>query len=107
LQAGAEWVIETIGLERRLLGADLLVTGEGRLDGQSLRGKAPVAAGRLARRTGVRSVALVGSVGEGWERALGDAFDEVRVIAPPGTPAEEAMHGAAGLIADSAAQLLS
>jgi glycerate kinase len=107
LQAGAEWVIETIGLERRLAGADLLVTGEGRLDGQSLRGKAPVAAGRLARRTGVRSVALVGSVGEGWERALGDAFDEVRVIAPPGRPAEEAMRRAAGLIADTAAQLLS
>ena len=78
LRAGPEWVIEAIGLEqRRLQGADLLVTGEGRLDSQSLRGKAPVSAGRLARRGGVRAVALVGSVGEGWERVRGDAFDDV------------------------------
>lgn len=106
LRAGAEWVLDAIGLERRLHGSDLMVTGEGRLDGQSLRGKAPVSAGRLARRDGVRAVALVGSVGEGWELARGDAFDDVRVITPAGLPAEEAMRHAAGLIADAAAGLL-
>jgi glycerate kinase len=106
LRVGSEYVIEAVGLERRLTGADLLVTGEGRLDGQSLHGKAPVAAGRLARRKGVRAVALVGSVGEGWERALGDAFDDVRVVTPAGMAPEEAMRRAGGLIADAAAGLL-
>jgi glycerate kinase len=106
LHSGAEWVLRTIGLERRLLGAQLLVTGEGRLDGQSLIGKAPVGAGRLARRIGVRAAALVGGVGEGWERAVGDAFDEVVVITPAGMPLENAMRHAAELIEDAAARLL-
>jgi glycerate kinase len=106
LRPGAEWVIEAVGLARRLSGADLLVTGEGRLDGQSLRGKAPVSAGRLARGAGVHAVALVGSVGEGWERSLGDAFDDVRVITPAGMAADEAMRRAAELIADAAAGLV-
>lgn len=77
LQPGAQLVIETVDFAGRLAGADLMITGEGRLDGQSLRGKAPVVAGRLARKLGVRSVALVGSLGPGWEPTLGDAFDLV------------------------------
>ena len=105
LRPGAEWIIDAIGLERRVLGADLLVTGEGRLDGQSLRGKAPVSAGRLARRSGVRAVALVGAVGNDWERAVGDAFDEVRVITPAGMSEEEAIRRADSLIVDAAAGL--
>jgi hypothetical protein len=51
-------------------------------------------------------VALVGSVGEGWERSLGDAFDDVRVITPAGMTADEAMRRAAELIADAAAGLV-
>ena len=77
LEPGAALVIDHVGLAQRLSAATAMVTGEGRLDAQSLHGKAPVQAGRLARRAGVRSVALVGSVGEGWEACLGDAFDDV------------------------------
>ncbi|MGI8608715.1 MAG: glycerate kinase [Candidatus Dormibacteria bacterium] len=99
LTEGARFVLDTVDLPGRLSGAAVLVTGEGRLDGQSLHGKAPVAAGRLARGQGVRAVALVGSQGPGWERAVGDAFDEVRVVAPgmppPGTPDEAAKRLAA------------
>jgi glycerate kinase len=84
LAPGAAMVIETVGLASRLAGARAMVTGEGRLDGQSLYGKAPVAAGRLARGQGIRSIALVGSTGPGWEAALGDAFDAVQMAGPPG-----------------------
>lgn len=103
LASGARLVIDAIGLPARLERAGVLVTGEGRLDGQSLHGKAPVAVGRLARAIGVRSIAVVGTTGPGWEAALGDAFDEVRVLPgaapPPGLEeAQRRLAEAAGLL---------
>ena len=77
--------------------------GEGRLDGQSLRGKAPVEAARRARRGGVRAVALVGSLGDGWREALGEAFDEVHALLPAVGP--DPLAGAAERLA-AAAELL-
>jgi glycerate kinase len=105
LQPGAAWLMGKIALKARLAGADLLVTGEGRLDGQSLYGKAPAEAGRMARDLGVRAVALVGSVGPGWEKARAAAFDEVIPIAPDGVSPAEAMSRASELLADAAARL--
>jgi glycerate kinase len=106
LEGGAGWVMRAVGLQERLRGADLLVTGEGRLDSQSLRGKAAVGAGRLARSMGVRSVALVGVLGDGGKEAQGDAFDEIRAVSSPGLNPEEAMRRAGELVADAAEALL-
>jgi glycerate kinase len=102
LVPGARWVMREVDLERRLAGADLLITGEGRLDGQSSSGKAAVAAGQLGRRLGVRTLALVGGLGRGWEAAGAAAFDEVRAITPPGIPGSEAMARADELLAAAA-----
>ena len=104
LTGGSLFVLEAVRLRGRLEGAAALLTGEGRLDGQSLYGKAPVAAGRLARGAGVRAITLVGAVGPGWEAARGDAFDKVCVIAegaaPPRSQGEAArrLTEAAGLL---------
>jgi glycerate kinase len=62
LRDGFEVVSEALEFERQLAGADLLVVGEGRLDRQSLSGKAPIAAARMARREGVRVWAFAGSI---------------------------------------------
>lgn len=60
LRPGADVVIESVGLERRLERADVVVTGEGTFDAQSLRGKAPAAVLTLARAHGVPTVVLCG-----------------------------------------------
>ena len=60
MQPGIELVLELTGLEARLAGADLVITGEGSLDGQSLAGKAPVGVARAAARHGVPVVAVAG-----------------------------------------------
>lgn len=60
LRPGIELVLELIGFERHLEGADLVVVGEGALDEQSLRGKAPIGVARLARAAGARVVAVCG-----------------------------------------------
>ncbi|HZL37044.1 MAG TPA: glycerate kinase [Tepidisphaeraceae bacterium] len=64
LRSGIETIIEATGLRARLAGADLCLTGEGRLDGQSLHGKAPIGVARLCRDLGVPCVALVGSLAD-------------------------------------------
>ena len=62
LQPGAELVIEAMGLEQALSRADLVVTGEGRLDGQSAMGKTPCAIAAQAKRHGLPVIAFAGSV---------------------------------------------
>ncbi|MDQ6781689.1 MAG: glycerate kinase [Candidatus Eremiobacteraeota bacterium] len=62
LRPGAQLVLELIEFDRRLQGADLVVTGEGRLDRQSFAGKAPLAVAAAAKRRGIPAVAIAGSV---------------------------------------------
>lgn len=57
---GIDVVLEFTGLAERLAGADLVITGEGSLDEQSLLGKTPVGVARAARRAGVPAVAVCG-----------------------------------------------
>jgi glycerate kinase len=63
-------VLEVARFDERLREAGLCITGEGALDAQSAYGKSTVVVARHARRAGVPAVAIVGSVGPGYERAL-------------------------------------
>lgn len=60
LRPGIELVLDLIDFERHLDGVELVVVGEGALDSQSLRGKAPIGVARLARAAGARVVAVCG-----------------------------------------------
>ena len=59
---GIELVIGETGLERHIKDADLVVTGEGRLDGQSYMGKAPIGVAKLAKKYGKPVIAFSGCV---------------------------------------------
>jgi glycerate kinase len=60
VRSGIELVLELIDFRARLAGADLVITGEGSLDQQSLAGKAPVGVARAAGRHGIPVVAVAG-----------------------------------------------
>ena len=62
LSPGIETVIDMIGLREALRDTDLVLTGEGRLDGQTAFGKAPVGVARAAKERGIPVVAIGGSV---------------------------------------------
>lgn len=79
---GIELVAELSGLEEALQGAALAITGEGRLDGQSLHGKTPVGVARLARRAGVPVVALAGSLGEGLAELREEGIEAAFSLVP-------------------------
>ncbi len=64
LTPGIDLVIDMVGLENELAHCDLVFTGEGRLDAQSVFGKVPVGVARRAKRMGIPVIALAGSIAE-------------------------------------------
>lgn len=88
---GIELVAELSGLAEAMQGADLVITGEGRLDGQSLHGKTPVGVARVARAAGVPVIALAGSLGEGYQRVYEAGIGAAFSLAPGPVSLEQAM----------------
>ena len=64
LSSGIELVMRATGLEQHMKDADIVITGEGRLDGQSCMGKAPVGVAALAKKYGKPVIAVAGGVTE-------------------------------------------
>lgn len=60
LTPGIEIILEETGLEQSLLDADVVITGEGRMDAQTVMGKVPVGVARLAKKHGKRVLAFCG-----------------------------------------------
>jgi glycerate kinase len=104
LVPGAELVLDTINFDERIKDADLVITGEGRLDRQSLQGKAAMTVAKRCQRAGVPCVALVGSVGEGADEALNYGLSAYHVIGD-GLPAEESIRRTGELLEAAAVKL--
>jgi glycerate 2-kinase len=83
LVRGFEHVAELVGLEERLAGCDVVLTGEGRLDAQSRQGKGPVALAERARAAGKRVVVFAGSIEGVWQPS-NSPFDDVKLAGAPG-----------------------
>jgi glycerate kinase len=93
LVPGASLVCDVVGLDAALHGADLVLTGEGRLDASTAAGKAPAEVARRARRAGVPCIVLAGSVTPPVDAAYSEA-----VAIAGGLATAEAMGRAADLL---------
>lgn len=102
---GAEVVADNIGLDTALADADWLITGEGRSDAQTLRGKAPFVACRRARAAGVATTLLSGAIDRNSLDTLGRHFAGCLSIAPGPITLDDAIRTAGGLLSDAAEQL--
>ncbi|OBA60224.1 glycerate kinase [Mycobacterium sp. 1100029.7] len=60
MKPGIDMILDLVELDRKLVGATMVITGEGSLDSQSLRGKAPVGVSRCARPHGIPTFAIAG-----------------------------------------------
>ncbi|WP_458524543.1 glycerate kinase [Onishia taeanensis] len=106
LRPGITLVMEQVGFEALLDAADLVITGEGQLDGQSLAGKTPVGIARAARAKGVPVVALVGRLGEGWQAAHEEGISAAFALADGPITLDEALARTPALLADRAGSLV-
>ena len=107
LRPGIEVVLDLVDFERHLIGCDLVLTGEGRLDSQSLGGKVPVGVARRAKAAGVPVVALVGTVGPGIEAVYDLGITAVFVTNRQGAPFEAVAHRAEADYAAALKDILS
>jgi len=103
IRPGFEVVAEAVGLERKMKDADLVITGEGSLDRQTLEGKTPAGVARLARKLHKPVFAIVGRATE--DRELGELFDGIYENARPGMSQQENIKRAAELLRATAREL--
>ena len=85
-------MLEKTGLEQHIKDADIVVTGEGRLDGQSIRGKAPIALARIAKKYNKPVLAFCGSAADDAALCLQAGIDAYFPIVHEDMPLEEAMR---------------
>jgi glycerate kinase len=108
LRPGAPLVAEVVGLEKRIAAADLVLTGEGRLDAQTAYGKTVATVARLAQGQGRPVLALAGRVDDAREACSTLGLEAALSIVPPamsGLPEAEVMARASELLSAAAESL--
>lgn len=106
MRSGIDVVLDTIGIDSHLAAADLVFTGEGRMDEQTAHGKAPVGLARRARQHDCPVVALVGSLGPGYQAVLEQGITGVFPVLSGPADLAHAMEHAAELVADTAFRVM-
>jgi glycerate kinase len=97
-RSGIEMILDLVGFEAALDGADLVVTGEGSLDTQSLAGKAPVGVARAAAARGIPVVAVAGRSTLTPEQARAAGITAIHPLSGLEPDLARSMAGAAGLL---------
>ena len=103
IRPGFDVVAEFVGLRSAVERSDIVITGEGRLDWQTLEGKAPAGVSKLARDLGKRVFAIAGTASQSEE--IGSLFDGVLVLARHPILLDDAIAGAATLLQERAREL--
>ena len=106
LRAGVDIVMDTVGLDAKLTDADLVLTGEGELDYQTVYNKAPIGVAERAARLGIPVVAIAGTLGERYHLVHDHGIDSAASITSGPMGLAEASERAAELITDATEQAL-
>jgi glycerate kinase len=106
LRRGIDTILELVELESKLVEADLVITGEGRIDGQSIYGKVPVGVGLLARKHQIPVIAIVGGIGPGAEAVYEQGIDSIVSIVNRPMALAEAIQEVEPLIVEAAERLM-
>ncbi|MBP3950175.1 glycerate kinase [Bacillus suaedae] len=94
LKRGGELVIEAIKLDEAVSDADLVITGEGGINHQTIHGKTPICVARTAKKYGVPVIALAGSLTNEYKNVHNHGIDAVFSIVPGAVTLEKALeHG--------------
>jgi glycerate 2-kinase len=82
LQMGIETILDVVKFDDLIHNADLIFTGEGKIDSQTLRGKVPVGVGRRAMMQNIPVIAIVGAIGEGIDEVYSQGISAIFSINP-------------------------
>ncbi|WP_330925954.1 glycerate kinase [Candidatus Sororendozoicomonas aggregata] len=90
IKPGIDIVMDVVDMKAQCEGADLVITGEGRIDGQTANGKTPVGVAKEAKKAGLPVIAICGSVGEGVEAVYEQGIDALFPIVHSAVSLKEA-----------------
>ena len=102
IRSGIDFVLDVLRFDEKLVGSDLVITGEGRTDAQSAMGKAISAVARRAHEAAVRVAVISGALGDGAEKMFALGVDDLVQATPDGQPLEDALAHAAENLATAA-----
>jgi len=106
LQPGIDVMLNTLHFEEMLEGTDLVITGEGRIDAQTLHGKVIMGIAKRTKKLGVPLLALAGSIGPGTDGLYEHGVTAMFPIAPGPISLEESIHRVRELLADTSHRCL-
>jgi len=102
IQSGIKTVLDFIGLDEHIREADLVVTGEGKIDGQSLYGKVPVGIAERCRPYDKPILVIAGDIGPGIEKAYTLGIDSIMSTVNKAMPLKEALEHSSELLEEAA-----
>lgn len=102
LRPGIEIVLETVQLAHQVSDADLVITGEGRIDSQTVHGKTPMGGAKVAKRFDVPVLALCGCTGDNYQAVYQCGIDAVFAAVPRAMSLEDALKESDFNLADLA-----
>lgn len=94
LKRGIDIITQTLKLETHLEGAELVITGEGKIDGQTIFGKTPIGVAKLAKKKGIPVIGIAGYIEDKNGRVREEGIDALFSIVPGATSLEDAMTNA-------------
>lgn len=106
LRAGVDIVLDAVDLDSHLTGADLVITGEGQLDYQTVYNKAPIGVAKLAKARGIPVIAISGSLGTGFTEVHKHGIDAALSLTPAPVTLEESSQRAYEFAASTAEQAM-
>jgi len=107
LRKGSRLIIEMLDLEDKIVDADLVITGEGSINDQTVYNKAPIAVARLAKEYNLPTIAIAGSLLEGYEKVYNEGLDVVFSVLPRVSDLDTALENAYPNIVDTARNVAS
>lgn len=105
IRSGIDVVLDCIGMDVHCADATLVITGEGKMDGQSIYGKVPVGVAKRAKQFGIPTVAIVGGMGEGAELTYAVGIDAIVPIPHSPMSLEQAIAHAPEYLTQAAHRL--
>ncbi len=106
LKRGIDIVTQTTNLADKIIGADLVITGEGRIDFQTGFGKTPFGVAQVAKKQNIPVIVLAGSLGEGYQTLYEKGFDGIFSIIDKPMSLQQAIDNAAGLLENAAENVM-
>ncbi len=102
IKSGIDTILDLTDFEKKLEGADLVITGEGKIDGQSIRGKVPIGVAARTASTGQPVLAIVGDIGNGASAVYQYGIDSIMSTVDRAMSLEDAIARSQECLVDAA-----